>query len=190
MKLKVLIFLDRDGVINKYPGDTKYVTSWREFRFLPRAKKAIADLSKSGFRIFIVSNQAGVSKGIFTRDALDGITKNMLEAIKKASGRIEGVYYCIHRREENCSCRKPKDGLIQAAKKKYPDADLKASFFIGDTITDMAAAKNAGCQSILVLCGKEKIANSKNWEVQPDFVFKDLWEASNFIRLRAKIIRR
>jgi len=62
-----VVFLDRDGVINKYPGDTRYVTSLKEFRFLPLAKKALARLYKEGYQIFIISNQAGVSKGIFSR---------------------------------------------------------------------------------------------------------------------------
>jgi histidinol-phosphate phosphatase family protein len=174
------IFLDRDGVINKYPGDTKYVTGWKEFRFLPRVKKAIARLHKNKFKIFIISNQAGVGKGLFSKKTLDNITKNMLQAIEKAKGKIDAVYYCIHRKEKNCSCRKPKSGLIDAANNDY-HIRIKKSFFIGDTIRDVITAKAAGCKSILVLSGKEKLANQKNWEAHPDFVFKDLWEAAEFI---------
>jgi len=174
------IFLDRDGVINKYPGDTKYVTAWKEFRFLPRAKFAIAKLHKNRFKIFIVSNQAGVSKGIFSQEALDVITQKMLEAIAKSQGKIDAVYYCTHRQGQNCSCRKPKAGLLDIVKREH-HADLKNSFFIGDTIRDVKTAKNARCKSILVLSGKEKLRNRKNWEIQPDFIFKDLWEATSFI---------
>ncbi|MBM3251979.1 MAG: D,D-heptose 1,7-bisphosphate phosphatase, partial [Candidatus Omnitrophica bacterium] len=65
------VFLDRDGVINKYPGDKKYVTLWKDFHFLPRAKLAIAKLSKKKFKLFVVSNQAGINKGLFTQSALD-----------------------------------------------------------------------------------------------------------------------
>ena len=174
------IFLDRDGVINKYPGDKKYVTAWRQFRFLPRAKKAIAKLHKNGFKIFVISNQAGVGKGIFSQNALDYITKRMLREIRRASGNIDDVYYCSHRKDEDCPCRKPKTGLIDKAKKDY-SIRMKDSFFIGDTIRDVNTAKTAGCKSVLVLCGKEKLSNSKNWESRPDFIFKDLYGAAGFI---------
>ncbi len=175
-----VIFLDRDGVINKYPGDRKYVTSWKEFRFLPKAKLAIAKLYKHKFKIFIISNQAGINKGIFSQENLDDITKKMLAAIEKSGGKIEAVYYCTHRQEENCFCRKPKAGLIDIAKKTH-SVKTKKSFFIGDTIRDVKTAKAAGCKSILVLSGKEKLSHKKGWEVQPDFVFRDLWEATEFI---------
>lgn len=175
-----VIFLDRDGVINRYPGDKKYVTSWRQFRFLPRVKKAISKLSRQGYRIFVISNQAGVGKGIFSQKTLNLITKNMLREIEKFCGKIEGVYYCTHRKFENCSCRKPKSGLIDLARKDVA-LDLRQSFFVGDTIRDVITAKGAGCRSILVLSGKEKLANRNHWEVQPDFVFKDLYAAVDFI---------
>lgn len=174
------IFLDRDGVINRYPGDTKYVTGWREFKFLPKAKKAITRLHKNKFKIFIISNQAGVNKGILSQKTLDFITKNMLREIEESGGKIDGVYYCIHRQDENCSCRKPKAGLINLAKRKY-HIDLKGSFFIGDTIRDVKTAKAAGCKSMLVLSGKEKLSNRKNWEIEPDCVFGNLYEAAEFI---------
>jgi D-glycero-D-manno-heptose 1,7-bisphosphate phosphatase len=181
------IFLDRDGVINKYPGDTKYVTRWKDFYFLPRTKKAIAKLHKNKFRIFVISNQAGVSKGIFSQKDLDFITKKMLEAVENAEGKIDTVYYCIHRKEENCSCRKPKAGLVNLARKKY-HINIKKSFFIGDTLRDVATAKATGCKSILVLSGKERLSNRKNWQPKPDFVFPDLYAATEFI-LNRKINR-
>jgi len=174
------IFLDRDGVINKYPGDKKYITSLKKFRFIPNAKKAIAKLYKKGFRLFIISNQAGVGRKVYSQRTLDAITKKMLEAIEKEGGKIEFVYYCTHRKEENCSCRKPKAGSIDSIKKQYP-INLRKSFFIGDTIRDVKTAKSAGCKSILVFSGREKLKNSINWEVKPDFVFKDLREAADFI---------
>ena len=174
------IFLDRDGVINRYPGDKKYVTTWKGFRFLPGAKHAIAALHKAKFKLFIISNQAGVGKGIYAREKLDLITKNMLRQIRESGGNLDKVYYCIHRPEENCSCRKPKAGAIRLIAKKYP-LDIKGSFFIGDTIRDIKTAHLAGCKSILVLSGKERLAGRESWEEQPDFIFKDLLHASRFI---------
>ncbi|MDD5595133.1 MAG: HAD family hydrolase [Candidatus Omnitrophica bacterium] len=174
------IFLDRDGVINRYPGDRKYVTHWKYFRFLPRVKKAIALLSKNDYRLFVISNQAGVGKKVFSKKALEEITQNMLREIRQAGGDIEGVYYCTHRKQVHCSCRKPKTGLIKLVVKKYP-VSLKKTFFIGDTIRDIHTAKAAGCKSILVFSGKEKKRNQKCWEIQPDFMRKDLFLAARLI---------
>ena len=175
-----IIFLDRDGVINKYPGDRLYVTSLKKFRFLPSAKKAIALLSNGGYRIFVASNQAGVGKGIYSQGTLDAITSKMLEDIEQVGGKITKVYYCTHRKEAGCSCRKPKPGLLKKAAKEFRFS-LKGAYFIGDTMRDVFTAQAAGCKSILVLTGKEKLANQKNWEVKPDFVFKDLQEAAKFL---------
>ncbi|RKY31221.1 MAG: Clp protease [Candidatus Omnitrophota bacterium] len=174
------IFLDRDGVINKYPGDGKYVTSWKEFHFLPKAKSALRKLHENDFKIFVVSNQAGVNKGLLSRQALDDITERMLNEIKKSKGEIKGVYYCTHRQEDNCSCRKPKAGLILGAQKKY-HIDLKKTYFIGDTIRDVQTAKAAGCKAILLLSGKEKISNRKNWPLKPDHIFPSLYDSIEFI---------
>lgn len=174
------VFLDRDGVINKYPGDKLYVTSVKKFSFLPGAKKAIAQLSKAGFKIFIASNQAGIGRGIYKRRTLEAITRKMLTEIERAEGRIDKVYYCLHRKDAGCSCRKPRPGLLKKAAKEFKFS-LRNSYFIGDSIRDVLTARAAGCKSVLVLCGKEKLANKKNWETAPDFVFKNLKTAASFL---------
>lgn len=174
------IFLDRDGVINKYPGDRLYVTSLRKFKFLPRAKQAIALLNRKGYRIFVASNQAGVGKGTYAQRTLDAITAKMLKGIEQAGGKITKVYYCTHRKEVGCRCRKPKPGLLKMAAKEFKFS-LKGVYFVGDTMRDVFTAQAANCKSILVLSGKEKLANQKNWEAKPDFVFKDLLEVAKFL---------
>ncbi len=174
------VFLDRDGVINKYPGDRMYVTSLKKFKFLPRAKKAVALLTGKGYRIFIASNQAGVGRGIYAQSTLDKITLRMTEALEKEGGRITRAYYCTHRKDAGCACRKPKPGLLKKAAREY-GLDLEKAFFVGDTIRDVLTAKAAGCKSILVLTGKEKLKNRQRWEAEPDFVFKDLLSAAEFL---------
>lgn len=174
------IFLDRDGVINRYPGDTKYVTSWKEFRFLPNVKKAIALLTGKKYPLFVISNQAGVSKGVYSQNTLNDITSRMLKTLEKSGARVNAVYYCTHRDEDHCPCRKPKAGLIKLAV-KGKKIDLKNSFFIGDTIRDVRTAKAAGCKSILVFSGAEKPSHRDNWQTYPDFTFKDLYAAARFI---------
>ncbi|OGX15619.1 MAG: hypothetical protein A2166_02485 [Omnitrophica WOR_2 bacterium RBG_13_41_10] len=184
MKVKA-VFLDRDGVINQYPGDYQYVKSWEEFRFLPGVQSALKNLVDNGFKIFIISNQAGVSKGIYSQENLDKITQNMLNDFSKHGIEVSGVYYCIHRQEDNCSCRKPKIGLIEMAleslKNKSYDIDLSRSFFIGDTIKDIETGKSSGLKTILVFSGKEKPENKKNWPVLPDFTSPNLEKAVDLI---------
>ena len=175
-----VIFIDRDGVINKYPGDRLYVTSLDSFSFLPRAKKAISLLSKEGFKIFVVSNQSGVGNEAYNQKTLDNITIKMLNDIQQDGGRIDKVYYCTHRKDIDCSCHKPKPGMLEQAAKEFK-FNLKKAYFIGDTIIDVLTAQAVGCKSILVLTGKEKLANRKNWEAKPDFIFKDFFEAAKFL---------
>jgi histidinol-phosphate phosphatase family protein len=180
-----VIFLDRDGVINKYPGDADYVKSWKEFKFLPRVKPALKRLSEAGFKIFIISNQAGVSKGVYSQEDLDSITSRMLKELKDSGIAIAGVNYCIHRDEDNCPCRKPKTGLIDLALLKFKDkglnVNLDGSYFIGDTTRDIETGKKRGLKTILVFSGKEKLENKNHWPIHPDFTASDLFEATKII---------
>lgn len=174
-------FLDRDGVINRYPGDFEYVKSWQEFHFLPKIKLALKKLNEARFKIFVVSNQAGVSKNIYSQENLNLITKNMLKELNGEGIEISEVYYCIHRQEDNCSCRKPNTGLIEKAlnklKKEGHKVKLEDSFFVGDTIRDIETGKKAGLKTILVFSGKEKPENKDTWQFFPDFTAQDLDEA-------------
>jgi D-glycero-D-manno-heptose 1,7-bisphosphate phosphatase len=177
------VFLDRDGVINKYPGDREYVKSWEEFHFLLGVKSALKKLKEEGFALFVISNQAGVSKGIFSQTNLNLITRNMLKELKAGGINIDGVYYCTHKPDDNCACRKPKTGLIEMAiaNLKGGDISLSGSYFIGDTIRDMETGKAAGLKTILVFSGKEKPENKDNWNVLPDFTASGLTEAAYII---------
>jgi D-glycero-D-manno-heptose 1,7-bisphosphate phosphatase len=178
-----IVFLDRDGVINKYPGDKSYVTSAKNFRFLPRVKDALKLLSDAGFMIFIVSNQAGVGKGLYSQKKLDEITSKMIFALVRSGVNISGVYYCIHKPDDNCTCRKPNIGLIKKALHDFmiKNGNLRKEYFIGDSQIDIKTAIKAGLKSILVLSGKEKLSNRSNWEVQPNFIAKDLLSAVKIV---------
>jgi len=178
-----IVFLDRDGVINKYPGDKNYVTSAKNFRFLPGVKIALKLLSDAGFMIFIVSNQAGVGKGVYSQKALDEITSKMIFGLVKDGVNISGVYYCIHKPDDHCACRKPNIGLIKKALRDFmiKDSNLRNKYFIGDSQIDIKTAKRAGLKSVLVLSGKEKLANRANWELKPDYVAKDLLAAARIV---------
>lgn len=186
------VFLDRDGVINEYPGDAKYVTSWDEFHYFPWVGTALKKLNRAGFKIFIISNQAGVSKGVFTKRALDLITSNMLRGFNKQNIDISGVYYCIHVPEDNCLCRKPRTGLVDAAinylKNQGMALELKKSYFIGDTEKDIKTGKSSGLKTILVFSGKEKPQNRSLWQTPPDWTAQNLSEAVELILNHSHII--
>ncbi len=178
-----VVFLDRDGVINEFPGNGNYVTKVKDFYFVPKSLEAIRILTEAGFTLFVVSNQAGVGKGIYSHDKLNRITHHMLKAVKKAGGKIKKIFYCTHRAEEGCRCRKPKIGFIleglQSLNKTIRTA--QNTFFVGDTKIDILAGHNAGCKTIFVLSGREDRWDIRKWEVKPDFVTKDLLEASKII---------
>lgn len=178
--MKPVVFLDRDGVINEYPGDGNYVTNQREFKFIPGSLEAICKLSKEGFKLFVVSNQAGVAKGLYNQEDLAKINAKILQSVKKCGGSISGIYYCTHLPSDNCDCRKPKPGLL---KKALAENRIKidSSFFIGDSFQDMEAARNFGAKSVLVLSGREKIANRADWEFEPDYVFDSLLLAAHYL---------
>lgn len=175
-----VVFLDRDGVINQYPGDTEYVKSWKEFYFLPGVFEGIRKLNAKGFAVYVVSNQGGVAKGLYTQKALADMTKQMLAECKRHSAIINSVYYCLHTDAHDCLCRKPKTGMLARAIQDYgktPDM----SFFIGDTFVDMHTARQFGAKTVLVFSGKEKISNRENWPFQPDYMFDNLLIAAHYL---------
>lgn len=168
-----VIFLDRDGVINRDPGFGGYVTSWEMFEFLPGALKALKKLNQAGFEVIVISNQAGVSKGLYTQQELERLTKNMLQEIERAGGKIRAVHYCRHQDSDNCNCRKPKTGLLTQAVKDL-EVNFADTFFVGDNRRDILAAKAVGAKSIFVLSGNTTL---EKLDVKPDFIAKNLLEA-------------
>ena len=182
------VFLDRDGVINKDPGGwTKhsYVTEWRDFHFLPGALEALALLRRSGARAIVISNQAGVSKGHFSQKALDRIDARMRDEVSRSGGAIEASYYCVHKDEDNCACRKPRTGLLEAAAKKY-GVSFNDTYFIGDSRVDIIAGRRAGCRTIFLLSGKVSSEEMRTWEEKPDHVFDNLLEAVKWVVAKDK----
>ena len=179
--MKKIIFLDRDGVISKYyPGD--WTKKWEEFCFLPGTKEALKRLTRANYRIVIISNQAGVSKGFFSPKKLKYITKRMKEEVKKSGGKIKKVYYCPHQDKEHCSCRKPKIGLFKRAEKDLGWINFGETFFVGDSETDVLCGKSIGTKTILVLSGKVKSEEeTKSWGSQPDYITTDLLSATEII---------
>ena len=145
------VFLDRDGVINRNRRD--HVKGWHEFLFLPGSLKAIRLLSQTDFRIFVLTNQAVINRGIVAQEELDAMHYQLRQAVAQSGGRIDDILYCPHRPEERCDCRKPRPGLLLRAAQEH-GLDLAQSYLVGDAISDIAAGHAAGCKTRLVLSGR------------------------------------
>lgn len=141
------VFLDRDGVINVERKD--YVKCWEEFVWLEGAKEALAELARTDFKIIIITNQAGIGKGLIPLCVLDDIHARMKREIESGGGRIDAIYVCPHRSDEGCLCRKPRPGLVIKARDEM-GINLKDSFFIGDTPTEVEMARGLGLHTIHV----------------------------------------
>ncbi len=181
-----IVFLDRDGVINQFPGNGNYVTKVKDFHFIPRSLDAIRILTEDDYYIFIISNQAGVGKGIYSKTKLNQITHNMLKRIRQHGGRINDIFYCTHRSDVGCDCRKPGIGSIRKALGVFNKSIRSAgyTYFIGDTVTDIQTGKNAGCKTIFVLSGRENRRHLRKKKVIPDFIAQDLFAAVKIIQTR------
>lgn len=179
-----LIFLDRDGVINEFPGNGNYVTKIKEFHFIPGSLDALRELTEMHYNIFVISNQAGVGKGLFSKAKLKSINDHMLKHVAKAGGRIKRSFYCTHRSNAGCDCRKPNIGNLKRAfaLMNMGMHAAETTFFVGDTEADIKTGHNAGCRTIFVLSGREDRRYMRRWEVKPDFIVKNLKEAVDLIR--------
>ena len=173
-----IVFLDRDGVINENKED--YVRTIDEFIPIPGAIDAIASLSGSGISIAIISNQAGVGRGLIDPDELIRIDNRMMQLIEEGGGNVAGTYYCTHRKEEGCSCRKPETGLLIQACKEI-GADNGSKYLVGDAKSDMDAGKSMGCRTVFVLSGRTPVSEMESWNSRPDHVAADLRAAAEWI---------
>ena len=141
------IFLDRDGVINEERKD--YVKNLDEFIILKGVSKAIKLLKEKNFLVIIITNQSAINRKLLTDNGLDEIHNHLQDILKNDDTSYDAIYYCPHKPEENCKCRKPKPGLLLRAAEEH-DIDMKNSFLIGDSMTDIEAADMAGCKGILL----------------------------------------
>lgn len=135
------IFLDRDGVI--IANRPQYVRSWADVEFFPKAIQALKNLNGLPYKIVVVTNQAGVSRGVISLEVAEGINERLREVIEDAGGRIDGIYMCPHKPEDGCTCRKPRPGLIEQAAREL-SLDLAGSLLIGDMYSDLLAGQAAG----------------------------------------------
>jgi len=179
--LQKVVFLDRDGVINRDSPD--YIKNWSEFEFLPRSIEAIKRLTLNGFTTIVISNQSAINRKLTSRKDVEHIHAMLKNTVKSRGGEIQDIFFCPHTPEERCNCRKPKPGLIYTAQKTHR-IDLASSTMVGDSAKDIECAKNAGCgHAVLVKTGNgtrvEKFLTEN--KVSPDLIAPDLYEAVSWI---------
>lgn len=174
LRPKKVIFLDRDGVINKRPTKAEYIHDWKQFVFLPHAKKALQLLVKKGYTLYILSNQAGIGRKIITKRAVDALHTRLRQELSSIGVAIKGIYICPHGWDEGCLCRKPNSGLFFQAARDH-GINLTESICIGDDVRDIIAGKRAACKTIYI--GDEPM-NDFSPSEKPDTIFKTLYDAA------------
>ncbi len=173
------VFLDRDGVIVQEPPH--YAHRLDQLELIPRSAEAIRLLNENGFRVIVISNQAGIAHGYYPeKDAIlfNQVMKKMLE---EDGAKIDAVYFCPHHPEAkiekyrvDCDCRKPKTGMLHKAEKEFY-INLKRSYLVGDKWSDIIAGKRTGCRTVLVKTGHGK-EELKKHKITCDYIASDLFD--------------
>lgn len=177
MDSKKAVFLDRDGVINE---DFGHIRLPEQVKLIKGSAKAIAMLNKE-YPVIIITNQAAVARGMCTEEDARKVNDKVLELLAEEGAKIDATYMCFHHPEYgigsykvDCSCRKPKPGMILEAAKAF-GIGIRNSYMVGDKASDIKAGKAAGARTILV-----KTGYGEEHE-KPDFIAKDLYEAAKII---------
>jgi len=184
------VFLDRDGTINE---EVNYLSHPEQLRLITGAAEAIKSLNRAGFKVVVVTNQAGVARGYFTEPTVREIHEALEKKLGEQGARVDAIYYCPHHPaaglgvyRQDCNCRKPKPGMLEKAAIEL-NIDLRESFVVGDKISDLEAGLAVGCRNILVHTGygqeSENEFSGAAW--RPEFVADDLLEAARWILKQA-----
>jgi D,D-heptose 1,7-bisphosphate phosphatase len=190
MKKNIAVFLDRDGTINEEVG---YLDSLDKLKIIPGAYEAIRLINKNEMKAVVISNQAGVARGLFPEDFVK-ITHDYLQnALRKKGAYVDNFYYCPHHPTEGrkpyrqvCNCRKPAPGMLLQAAQDL-NIDLTRSYLVGDRFNDMEAGKKIGVRGILVKTGfgqsllQDDGPDEATPENKPDFIAADILEAVKWI---------
>ena len=146
------IFLDRDGTLIV---DVPYLSDPERIEFLPDALAGMHAFRRLGYGIILITNQSGIARGLLTEERLATIHDRLKRLLAADGLALDGLYYCPHRNEDHCSCRKPAPGMLKQAANDFP-VDMARSFMIGDAPTDIQAGKRFGIKTIQILADKSR----------------------------------
>ena len=182
MKKNRVVFLDRDGTLCEEVG---YLSSVEQMRLIPRSGEAVRLLNQKGYKVVVITNQAGVARGFFPEVVLEGLHAEMLRQLREEGAYLDGIYYCPHHPSDGfppyrqeCNCRKPATGLLERAAADL-NLDLLSGYMIGDHFSDVECGQRVGAQTVLLLTGhgQEALAKRESWRQPPSFIAADLFEA-------------
>jgi len=179
--LKKVVFLDRDGTINRDSAD--YIKSRSEFDFIPGSIAAIKNLTANGFTSIVITNQSALARKFVSPAELDAMHAMMCRTVASGGGKLTDIFFCPHLPDEGCDCRKPEPGLIYQARQKY-NIDLEDSIMVGDNAKDIACGRHAGCgRTVLVKSGTDPDVEMEleKRSISADFVAGNLLEAAGWI---------
>ncbi len=179
LKPKKILLVDRDGVINRKALRGEYISQWEDFKWILETREAMKQLAQEGFQFIVISNQAGIARGMIEPNELEHIHRNMRKELQEDGIRILDIYVCPHHWDEKCFCRKPNPGMLFQASKKHLFR-LDKTMFIGDDLRDCQASWNASCRTIYLGDSNELTALPDNQK--PDFITYTLGHSLNFIR--------
>ncbi len=146
---KRIVFLDRDGVINRNAPEGEYIIRNEQMILLPGAAQAVKRLNELGFAVIVVTNQRCVSMGQISEKGVDSLHEYMLGLLSAEGARIDDIFYCPHSLEDKCFCRKPQPGMLLAGLQKFK-AEAADCFMVGDSYRDIKAGRLLGVPTILV----------------------------------------
>jgi len=152
------IFLDRDGVINK---DINYLHKIDDFEFIDGIFDVCLYFQSLGYKIIIITNQSGISRGYYSHSDYQKVTQWMLDQFKYKNINILDVFHCPHGPDSTCDCRKPKPGMFLKAKDKH-NTDMEKSWMIGDKERDIIAANSAGIDNTILIRSSHRIDESNS----------------------------
>ena len=153
-----LVILDRDGVINE--DSDAFIKNLDEWIPLPGSIEAIARLSRAGFTVAVATNQSGLGRGLFSQADLDAMHQRLRTLVAAAGGQLAGIYYCPHKPDDGCDCRKPLPGMLDQLAQDL-DLTLDSAVMVGDSLRDLEAGLARGCQPVLVRTGKGSATEAK-----------------------------
>ena len=149
LKPKRILLIDRDGTMNKKAPRGEYISTWEGFKWIPETRQAMREMAARGFKFIVITNQAGVARGMVSAVELDRIHQSMISELHKEGIEILGVYVCPHHWDDNCECRKPKPQMFFRISAEHL-LRMDQTIFVGDDVRDREAAVNAGCGSLLI----------------------------------------
>ena len=166
-----LVILDRDGVINH--DSDEYIKSPEEWVPIPGSLEAIARLHRQGYKVVVATNQSGVGRGLFDMNMLGRIHAKMLDAVRAKGGEIDAIFFCPHKPEDECHCRKPQPGLFQEITERLK-VNMNGVYSIGDSERDVVVSRLVSARPVLVRTGKGRRTLKKSKALADIPVFDDL----------------